>query len=187
LTPPPADLIDALATQVDLRSIQTDASLIVYENTAWGPGRELLPPAAIPASHQAGPGAAEMADLRGASPVLGAQRGPALFAGVVPSPGDVYLSSAAAAGWRLTVGHQPALRRNAFGWANAFAAVAAGGGALSYRTPWTRPAALAVQVLLWLAALGWLVRRRRRRGPEHRGGAAHRPPAHLRPAHAGAA
>jgi hypothetical protein len=165
---PPADLLAALGTQVDLRSVNTDPSLVVYENTAWGPGRELLPAAAAGPSHGAGPVAAQAAELAGATPVLVREPAPASARGPLPSPGDVYASVAASAGWQLKVAGRSVPRRTAFGWANAFAAVA-GPASLTFRTPLTRPFEILLVVVLWVGALARSIRGRAgRRRPDHR-------------------
>jgi GT2 family glycosyltransferase len=159
--PPPSDLQDALATQIDLRSVATDPAFLVYENTAWGPGRALLPSAAVGPSRQRGPRAAQAVELAGALPVLANQAPPAHFGGRVPEAGDVYLSETASSRWQLTVAGRRAPRRSAFGWASAFAAPA-GPATLTYRTPLARTAEIWVVLALWIAGLGWLIRAPRR-------------------------
>ena len=154
---PPSDLLDALGTQVDLRSVETDPAFVVYENAAWGPGRALLPAAAVGPSHGTGARAAQAAELAGATALLPGQSGPASFRGSVPRPGDVFLSAAGSSRWQLQVAGQTAARRPAFGWASAFAAPA-GAANLTYRTPPIRALELWVVLVLWAAGLAFLLR-----------------------------
>jgi len=167
VVPPPNDLLDALGTQVDLRSVATDPAFVVYENTAWGPGRTILPTSAVAPSEQSGPAAAQAAELAGSPAVLPSATTPATYRGYLPTPGDVYLSAASSSRWKLTVGGGVTQRRTAFGWANAFAAPA-GPASLSYRTPATRSVELWLVLLLWAAILAWLLRSPRHspRAPE---------------------
>jgi hypothetical protein len=161
VVPPPSDLLDALGTQVDLRSVATDPAFVVYENAAWAPGRALLPDAAVGPSQQSGPRAAQAAELAGATPVLANASPPATFRGRLPAAGDVYLSETGSSRWRLTVAGQAAPRRPAFGWASAFAATA-GPATLTYRTPPIRIVELWIVLILWAAALAGLIRPPRR-------------------------
>jgi GT2 family glycosyltransferase len=159
--PPPSDLRDALATQVDLRSVATDPAFLVYENTAWGPGRALLPAGAILPSQQRGPRAAQAAELAGATPVLGIGSPPASFRGQVSDAGYVYLSESASSRWRLAVAGRPTPRQPAFGWASAFVAPS-GPATLTYRTSPARSVEIWFVVALWAAGLFWLLRAPRR-------------------------
>jgi hypothetical protein len=158
--PPSAALTGALQSQLDLRLLPSDPAAVVYENTAWGPGRVLRPaddPTVIAGS------VADGADLRGGTPVLEGT-GPVRFAGELPSGGRVLVSEAPSSRWELTVGGREASRETAFGVANAYAATAGGDGTLRYRTPLWRYAALLIQVALWVGAVRALLGLRRRLG-----------------------
>jgi hypothetical protein len=161
--PVPAALVDGLQSQIDLRRVDSDASLLVYENAAWAPARSVIPARAVAASQSGDPAAARTADLTGAKPVLGTQRGPTSFAGPVDGPGQILLSEAASDRWHLRVGGVNAHRSTAFGSVNAFAVARGGPAALSYGSPPVRSAALLVEGGLWVVTLAWLWRRRRRR------------------------
>ena len=161
--PVPADLTAALEAQTDLRQIETDRSLVVYENAAWGPGREVLPPDALKASAQAGPDATRALELTAARPVLPKEQGPADFVGTVPA-GEIYVAEAASSHWRLDVAGVRAPRRGAFGWANAFTVADPGRGRARFETPLTRPALILVEAVGWVfvvRALIGVIRRRR--------------------------
>src|ERR1700738_2154084 len=68
--PATADLVTALGLQIDLRTVQTDQALTVYENAAWAPERAVLSDEAAAASRSAAPRAAQDAPLADAQPVL---------------------------------------------------------------------------------------------------------------------
>ncbi|HEX2850146.1 MAG TPA: glycosyltransferase family 2 protein [Acidimicrobiales bacterium] len=161
----PADLTDALGAQIDLRKIDSDPALVVYENAAWGPMRAVLPPAAADASRRSGLDAARVAELHGAAPVLPAERGPTTFTGTVPGPSQVYVAEAASSRWHLDVVSRPTPRRTAFGWANAFTVPYEGPGRLHYVTSPLRWLALLVELALWIVAVRIAARRLRRRRP----------------------
>jgi hypothetical protein len=159
--PVPAQLNRALDAQLDLRRVESDDSLSVYENVAWIPGRAQLPPAVAEASQGTGPDAVLHVELAGAPPVLPRRSEPARFAGDVAT-GEVFLSQSSSSGWRLRVAGEGAPRRKAFGWANAFTVPAGGRAVLSYRTSFVRHAIVIVQAGLWLLAIRTLIRLRLR-------------------------
>jgi hypothetical protein len=157
--PPPATLTHALGSQLDLRLLPSDPGTVVYENIAWGPGRELVPgpvaAAGLPDTLDSG------ADLAGAAAVLGG-KGPVRFAGRLPSGGTVLVSEAPSSRWALSVDGQKVPRADAFGVANAYSAVSGGSAVLAYHTPVTRYAAVLLELALWVAAVALLRRLRRR-------------------------
>ncbi len=154
----PAALLATLASQLDLRQVEVDSSLVVYENTGWLPERALLGPGAAAASQLAGPAALVTADLSGTTAVLPDSDGEHGATGPLPPAGVVAVSEASDSRWRLEVDGRAAPRRPSFGWANAFEVPGAGQARLSYDTPLTRPLAVVVQVLLWLLALRIVLR-----------------------------
>lgn len=160
--PPPADLPAALDAQVDLKKLQGDASLLVYENAAWAPGRAKLaaPP---PVGGRSDLAALRGVELTGSAPVLPSERTPTRFSGPLGAGDNVLLSESSSPRWQLRVGGRTAARTKAFGWANAYTSPASGGATLRYRTPLLRYAALAGQLALWIGAVRVVVGRRRRR------------------------
>jgi hypothetical protein len=157
----PADLPPALSAQLDLRQIESDPSLLVYENAAWAPVRSQLPAEAVEASRSGDPLAARTVQLSGASSVLAPTRdGSQRFTGPVDA-GRVLVAEAPASQWSLRVGGVSASRQRAFGSVLAFDVGTAGPGVLHYRTPLGHTVALWVQLLLWLAAIALVVRGRR--------------------------
>jgi GT2 family glycosyltransferase len=154
LAPPPA-LVEALRNQVDLRRVDSDGALILYENVAWAPALAALDPESAAASAQSGLVAAQGAELSRATPVLGVRSGPTDFSGPVPA-GAIELAEAASDRWSMRVDGRQARRRPAFGWANTFTVAEAGRATLSYRTSPTRRGALTLEALLWAVALRWL-------------------------------
>ena len=158
--PVPDTLISALGSQLDLRKVDIDDALYVYENTAWIPARAVLSPGAAAASAESDPAALAATDLGTSTPVL---PGGSATNGRGPVPaGIMYLAQASSARWRLQVDGTSVARRPAFGWANAFTVPVPGQARLSYRTPLTRRFALLGQLVAWLVVVGVLVRGRRR-------------------------
>ncbi len=157
----PADLPPALSAQLDLRQIESDPSLLVFENAAWAPMRSQLPAETVDASRSTDPLDARRVDLSGASSVLAPTRdGSQRFTGAVDA-GRVLLAEAPSRQWSLRVGGVSASRQRAFGAVLAFDAGSAGPGVLHYRTPLGHTLMLWLQLLLWLFAIAVVVRGRR--------------------------
>jgi GT2 family glycosyltransferase len=150
--PLPAGLPATVARQLDLRRIQVDPALIVYENTAWVPVRAQLTGAA--AAAVAGSGGLAVAaanDLAAGATPLGAQA----------DRGTVYLAEPSSSRWQVRVGGHGVERARALGWANRFDVAAAGPVSVRYRTSPLRWLAVLAQLGLWVGAIVFLVRRRR--------------------------
>jgi GT2 family glycosyltransferase len=163
--PAAADLVAALSLQVDLRSVQTDPALTVYENAAWAAERVVLPARAAEASRSPSAQAAQSAPLAGAQPVLGG-RGDDHFTGPLPGGRELLVSATSDPHWRLSVAGQPAGQRRAFGWAMAFRLPNPGGrGSLEFHTPVARTMSVVVESLLWLVVIAVAVLLRRRQAP----------------------
>lgn len=151
--PVPADLPAALRAQVDLRQIDTNPSLLVFENAAWAPARSQLPAAAADAARDGGDVA--RLDLSTAKAVLAPGKpGSLRFRGEVDE-GEVLLAEALSSRWQLRVAGQNAERHPAFG-VTGFTVTAAGQGTLRFRTPLLHRLAVLVQAFLWLLALAIL-------------------------------
>ena len=142
--PIPADLVDTLRSQIDLREIATDESIAVYENASWVPARAALTPEAAEASEASGAEAYRAGGAAGA-PVLRGKTGPASYRGTAPA-GTVHVAESASPRWRLSVDGDTAARRSSFGWANAFEVEKAGAARLQFRTPLLRWLAIALQI-----------------------------------------
>ena len=149
--PAPPGLVAALDAQVDLRQLESDEALAVYENAVWLPGRARLGADAVTASRQAGANALRGASFAGSEPL-----GP-----TVPDGSDVYLSEASSSRWRLRAAGRSAPRRDAFGWANAWTVDTGGPVTLRYRTSVLRYGAVVIEVLVWVVVVRALWRRRR--------------------------
>jgi GT2 family glycosyltransferase len=149
--PVPADLPAALRAQVDLRQIDTNTSLLVFENAAWAPIRSQLPAEAAGAARDKKADVSTV-DLSGAEPVLDpAKPGSARFQGDVQA-GEVLVAEAPSSGWQLKADGRSAERHPAFGVVG-FTVAAPGAATLQLRTPLLYRLAILVQALLWLAAL----------------------------------
>jgi len=169
--PVPAELERELGQQLDLQRVLADPHVQVFRNVAWAPVRTALSPKAAPAA-RGGPFFDVVAgtDLTGSPPVLAGDAGRTTARGPLADNTTVYVANASSPHWQLTVDGRAAPRTKAFGWANSFAVDRGGNATLRFDTPIQRYGLLAVQVLLWVAALvtWWRdhkrpVRRRRHR------------------------
>ncbi|MCU1485015.1 MAG: hypothetical protein JWN67_1761 [Actinomycetia bacterium] len=163
--PVPAGLAATVGRQLDLRRIDVDPALTLYENTAWVPERARIQGQAATEALAAGSSLRTSAanDLTAAAdPVLTDRAGSARYTGHVDA-GTVYVADAASSAWQLRVDGRTAKRSKALGWANRFEVASGGEATLRYRTSPLRWAAVAVQLALWLGVAAWLVRERRRR------------------------
>jgi hypothetical protein len=149
--PVPVDVRSGLAAQLDLRQLPSDPSLVVYENTAWGPVR---------AATESAPESRLGVDLSAARPVLPGRRAQTKYNGTVPAGNDVLVSEDSGH-WSLDVGGHRVTRHTSFGWANRFQAGDGGRATLSYGTPLLRYLALLVELVLWIVAIRALRARRR--------------------------
>lgn len=155
--PLPAGLMATVSQQLDLRRIDVDPALVIYENAAWVPVRAALDQgaAAVVDAPELFP-AAVRHDLSTAAPVF--ERGShARFRGEL-APGQVYVAEVSSPRWELRAGGEVAERREALGWANAFSVGEGGDATLRYRTSPLRWLAVAGQVALWVLALRLLLR-----------------------------
>ena len=156
--PAPATVVDTLADQLDLAALPVNPAFTVYRNDAALPTPALVPPTA-------GDGMAfdvGADDLDGVEPILPDRDGPTRWTGPVPAGGRVLHAASADDGWQLRVGDEAATRTKLFGWAQGFEPQTSGAGVLRYDTDPLRYVVLAVQLVLWLLALRWAVRVRRR-------------------------
>ncbi|HVE47533.1 MAG TPA: glycosyltransferase family 2 protein [Acidimicrobiales bacterium] len=160
---PPPDLRLALDAQVDLKKIDGDSSLLVYENAAWAPGRASLDALGAEVSTRFGLADLRDVDLAGSPPVLPRQRSLTRFSGPLTGTDHVLLSEAASSNWQLKVAGRAAPRSKAFGWANAFSSPASGEATLRYRTPLVRHVAVLAGMAAWFLVGREIVRARRRR------------------------
>ncbi|MDP8937393.1 MAG: glycosyltransferase [Actinomycetota bacterium] len=163
----PAGFSQALSSQLDLRILPSDASVAVYENTSWGPGRASVGAPIATGAFSEGLGAG--ADLSANRPVLPGS-GPVRFSGPLPDGSQVFVSESPSSRWDLRVGGDQADRSDAFGVANVFAPDRAGPATLRFRTPVPRYALIVAQLALWALALRllWWDRARRPVDPAHR-------------------
>ena len=162
LVPPPPDVPGALDAQIDLKKLQGDDALLVYENAAWAPGRARLAPNISTESGRYGLAGYRGLVLAGSPPVLPDERSPTRFSGPLGADDRVLLSEGSSSRWQLRAGGRSAPRTEAFGWANAFTSPADGDATLRYRTPVVRYGALALEVGVWVLVVRHLVRSRRR-------------------------
>jgi hypothetical protein len=151
--PIPADLVQGLRSQLDLKEVESDPGLVVYENVAWAPVRSSFDPGAATALDSRSLASAAAVDLTSGHPVLTRHRGPASFSGSVDQGDSVFLAEGRSSRWQLRSGGRTAHRQSAFGWANAFTDVGGGKSSLRYNTPVSRWIALLLEVAIWVAVV----------------------------------
>ena len=171
--PVPSDLPAALRSQIDLKRIDSDPALIVYENVAWAPARAGLDrirfdaAAAAPAAGQTA-GAARDVDLAGAPAVVQDVVGAAHWRGdVPPAMAGVSLAEPFSSRWTLRIGGRTVPPEKSFGTTTLFRLGDGEGGraSISWRTPVVLRLILLLQLAAWALclALAWRSRRERLR------------------------
>ncbi len=163
LLAPPPDLRMALEAQVDLKKLEGEGSLLVYENAAWIPARAVLDEVGAEASGRMSLVDLRDAELTGAVPALPRRRSATRFSGRLATGNQVLLSEASSSNWEMRVAGRGAPRSKAFGWANVFTSPATGQATLRYRTPLVRYLAVAIEVALWFGVIRAIRGRRERR------------------------
>jgi GT2 family glycosyltransferase len=150
--PLPAGLMESLDDQLDVSSVTSLPTLLVYENRAWIPSQAMLTGATAEASRSAGDQSLVTADLSAATPVfVGADA-------LVESTDDVTTGVVSLAvpfdpNWELRVDGAAVPSRRSFGEVTGFDVAGGGVAALSYATPISRPLLVLLQTLLWAVAL----------------------------------
>jgi hypothetical protein len=156
----PADVIDGLASQLDLEHLTVDAGVRVFRNVAWFPARAVLTEQGAEAA--VGDGAGTVGRGAADGPALRGIDGVARYTGELGADDVVWQAATAASGWSLEVDGSSRERVEGFGYGNLFEAGEGSGGAtLQYATPLYRQVVSGLQVVLWLAAARWCWRRRR--------------------------
>ncbi len=151
--PPPPGLLEDLLQQGDLRVVPGQMGVQVFENAAFVPvtAARGAPLPAGPRWTFPGP-----ADVVGWRPALSARGATGAAVGPVTS-GTVYAGYAPAGSFSLQTGGHTSARRPAFGWAAQYA-TGAGTASLSFTNIPYVPAAVLLEVALWvtlaLALLG---------------------------------
>ena len=134
LVPAPVALTTALDSQLDLRRLDVDDAVRVYENTSWTPVRALTP--------AAGP----------VKPVLLDQTGIFTFEGDLAN-GTVTVADAPNGGWKLAVDGTAVKADSTNEFSSSYTISQAGPSSLVFDTPLARTAAIAGQALLWILTI----------------------------------
>jgi hypothetical protein len=143
----PSPFAPALAEQLDLRELQSQAGAHLYENSAWVPGDAI-----VAGRIGTGPSGAPL----GASTGRIGDRGSAA--------GTVLWSQQYDDAWEASSSAGSLPHRRSFGWANAFTARGSGPITVSFGDQWWRWPVLAGELVI-VALIGRrIVRRGRRRG-----------------------
>jgi GT2 family glycosyltransferase len=166
--PVPVTLLDAMANQLDLRRIDLDDAVVVYENTAWVPVVAVLSRGATAAASDASidsPSSVAVSDLAGSVPAFTAH-GPTTATGDVAAGSTVYVARPYSNRWAVVVEGRDVDAQPAFSWSMAFpveSVNSSGVTRVSFHPSWARRAAALAQAALWLAAIVVVLRRPRRR------------------------
>lgn len=164
----PTGLVEAMDEQLDIVSVQGVPTVELFENTSWIPTFSMLTGATAEASRTAGNEALIRADLTSAAPAFSGADARSSVTMDVPA-GTVHLAVPFDPNWRLEVDGREVDARRAFGVTTAFDVEIAGPATLSYSTPGSRVALLALQLLLWVvvvfAATRVSIQLTRRRAP----------------------
>lgn len=180
--PTPEGLLEVLASQLDIGSVQSPPTIEVFVNRSWIPPAAYLEGAAADASALAGEGSLLLADLSGVSTIVDdsggaidlvdvvADRGPTLVS--VPGPGVLHLGVPYDGSWQASVDGRPLKARAGFGLTTAFDLDVGGEVLVEHVRPGTRTPVMLVMVAIWSVVGGALLRpsatqgasRRRRRG-----------------------
>jgi hypothetical protein len=151
--PLPTGLVEALEDQLDLVALRPGLpTLEAFENRAWFPKQAQLDATVADASDAAGAEVLVRSDLSASVPLfIGADQLDAVTDDV--SDGVVHLGIPFDDAWTLSVDGTSVEPRRAFGETTAYDVASAGVGSLRYETSALRWLAVAVQTLLWLAAI----------------------------------
>lgn len=154
-------LSNGLARQLDLTLSRVDDDSVVYENDAWLPMHTEVPesatglridqPESLPAALRS------ESDAARGLPVTGGTTGDA-------GPGTLLWSEAANDNWKATADGETLIRRDAFGWTNAFAMTARAPVHVSYDGNSTNMLARLIEVALAIGiVVAWFLTRPARR------------------------
>lgn len=171
---PPAGLLDALNSQLDLELAYTAADFALYENRSAIPVAAALTGPLADAAAASADSVAGLArtDLSAAPALFGEVLADRTGTGDVPA-GVVHLAVPFDENWTLRIGEETVVARPGFDVLTAYDVENAGAGVLTYESRSSRRNELLGQAALWLVALlaasrltvpAWLARARRTRG-----------------------
>jgi GT2 family glycosyltransferase len=144
--PLPGGLPEMVSRQLDLRRVEVDPNITVFQSAAWMPVRAIVRGAGADAIDSGRLFAtAASTDFSGAKAARG-----------TIGPGVVHLAVPYSGRWHL----DGAEHSKSLGWANAFTLERATSAHITYRTPPARWLAIAAQLALWAIAATLLRRRR---------------------------
>jgi hypothetical protein len=156
--PAPPTLRRALAGQLDLAHLRSDAGLVLYENLAWIPLRGVV----------TGPAAADVpvGDVAPVPAALGADvSGSAEAATGTVEPGLVLWGEAFDTSWDASANGKTLVQRETFGWSNGFTLPRRGDVSITFSEQWVRWAMLAISFVVWIIVAAWWWRTRAPRRP----------------------
>ncbi len=152
-------LNDALARQLDLTLSRIDDSGVVYDNDAWIPMRAVVPPknTGVRVDGRDPQAAAVRSEADG---VVGVAAKAATTSAI--GPGTLLWSQAANPRWVATVNGRRVVRRDAFGWTNAFALDSHAPVHVRYAGTGAVSVARVAEIAIWIGTVAlWFATRRR--------------------------
>ncbi|MFT7648823.1 MAG: GT2 family glycosyltransferase [Candidatus Poriferisodalaceae bacterium] len=161
--PASASLLAAMSSQLDMRPVATDPSVLVFENDAWMSSRAQFETALPDVSQLDEPAELVVTDLTAGIPVLTDRRSSTEHWGQM-SDDPVLVAENFDEGWTLTVEGQTVEPSQAFGWAMSFDPPAGGLATLSFARPRSVTFLLVLQTAMWLLAARIAIAEQGRRG-----------------------
>ena len=150
----------ALGSQLDLRPLATDPSVVVLLNESWMSSRsQFSEPVRLVGLDE--PGELVVTDLSTGIPVLNDRRSSREQRGFV-GRGEVLVSESFDANWRLFVDGQNVAPELSFGWAMRFESPSEGPAALWHSRPDSVADRAVIQIVLWLVVAQLALSERRR-------------------------
>jgi len=147
----PASPRRALTSQLDLRPIAADPSVLVFQNEAFLSSRAQFD-RPTPLTVIDDPAELMVSDLTAGIPVLTDRRSSTEQRGQL-GVGPVTVAEPFDEGWSLTVGDQSVVPELSFGWAMSFTSPEQGVAVLQYDRPFDVTVAVLAQIAAWLVLL----------------------------------
>ena len=137
--------LQALSSQLDLRPVAADPSVLVFENEAWLPMyAQFDQPSLVRIVDD--PAELVVTDLTAGIPVLSDRRSSTDHRGQA-GDGPVVVAESFDDNWTLTVGETEIAPDLSFGWAMRYSSPAEGTARLTYSRPWSTTLQIAAQLL----------------------------------------
>lgn len=148
----PAGLVESLGEQLDLRTVYSPASVVVYENLQWIPTASVLSASAAAERSEGGASSLISAELGGSRPVLSGFNAWSSTTQTLPG-GVLNLGVPFDRRWQLSVDGRSVPSEGSFGSVMSFDVGDGGRAVLDYDAPWGRIGWVVLQAALWIVVL----------------------------------